>query len=196
MKKITTLLFLPVLASCGGGGSSGTTESLSDELLVFDSNATVVNACASEYYQEIAGNYDGQISYDRDDGSQSCEWEVELQITSAHITDPNTRQICDLTFNMASTGGTNEGCSDIGTGGEVLDSLASPNDNQFWTNTPWPIDATARMPVTLSDNLIFPIGLANSQTRQFTLIFDGFGNITYPANSDILPEWSGVLVKE
>lgn len=195
MRKILTLAFLPVLTSCGGGGS-GTPEPLSDNGAVFNSNATVVNACQSDYYQEIAGNYDGQINFNRDDGSLSCRWEVELQITSTHTTDPITRQICDLSFNMASTGGANAGCADIGTGGEVLDSLASPNDNQLWTNTPWPIDAAARMPITLSESLVYPIGIANSPTRQFNMIFDGFGNISYPANNDVLPEWSGILVKQ
>lgn len=196
MNKLIALPLTVLLASCGSGESGDSTQILSDNSLEFDRNAEVANACASNYYEEIAGNYDGQISYDKDDGSLSCRWEVELQITSNYTTDPNTRQICDLTFNMASTGGVNTGCSDIGTGGEILDSLASPNNNQFWTNTPWPIDAAARMATTVSENLVFPIGLANSPTRQFTIIFDGFGNITYPENNAILPEWSGVLVKE
>lgn len=196
MKNLSVLVLLPILASCGGGGSSSVDELIGVSTAGFDRNATVVNACESDYYREIAGDYDGQFSYNSDDGSQSCQWEVDLQITSGYTRDPNTRTICDLTFNMSSTGGTNEGCADIGTGGEMLDSLASPNSNMFWTNTPWPVDAAAIMPVTLPENAVFPIGLANVPTMQFTVNFDGSGNIFLPAQDDILPEWSGLLVKQ
>jgi len=186
------LFLVPLLASCGGGGSGGG-QPLSDPLTdVFNPAATVVNACSSEHYTELVGDYDGQIAYD--DGDElSCFWEVELQVSSGYTSDPNTRSICDLTFNMASTGAS-AGCSDIGIGGKLLDTLSVSRES--WTNTSYPVDAFAQVPSAIPDNGVFPIGIAGQAVSQFTVTFDGRGNVTFPNSVSAEPEYTGVLVKQ
>ncbi len=184
------LFLLPVLVSCGGGGSVSTDSGLQND--AFNPTGRVVNACSSDYYRELVGDYDGQIRFANDDGLV-CTWEVELQVSSAYTTDPALRQICDLNFNMVSSGAT-VGCADVGIGGSLLDTLAASRDQ--WVDVPWPVDAFAEVSSAIPDSSVYPIGIAGIATRQFTITFDGRGNVTFPDSVSVEPEYSGVLVKQ
>ena len=117
----------------------------------------------------------------------------ELQVTPGYTSDSTFRQICDLTFNMASSGAT-AGCSDIGIGGDLVESLiASPG---LWESPPWPVDGFAQIPSALPDSSVYPIGISGISTSQFTMTFDGRGNIRFPDSLSAEPEFTGVLVKQ
>lgn len=198
-------LLVPLLASCGGSDTNVLEPPTGD---VFNLDGPVVNACASNYYTELVGDYDGQIVFRdselrytlADDTLFTCTWEVDLQVSSAYTSDPDTRTICDLTFSMTSnvtgtTGGVGpELCSDVGIGGDLIDTLGV--SRELWTNPPYPIDAFAQVPTAIPGDMVFPIGVAGQAVSQFTLTFDGMGNITLPDSITAEPDYSGVLVKQ
>jgi len=143
------------------------------------------------------GDYDGQINFaSKDDNGPVCSWEVELQVTSGYTTDPTLRTVCDLTFNMTSELATDAtaGCDDVGVGGKLIDSLGASQG--MWDAPPYPVDAFAQTLTQIPDSAVFPIGVHGIPVSQFTLTFDGLGNITLPDSISANPEYSGVLVKQ
>ena len=188
MKFLAALLTLPILAACGGSSS----QPLASE---FNADAAVVNACDSNYYQELTGNYDGQINYTAINDNLSCSWEVELQITSDYLLDPVSRRFCDLTMNMASVSSNPDGCNNVGLAGIVSEPLKSLFDvDQF--NTPaWPIDADVLLNARLPNSAVYPVG-DTGNVEVIALRFDGMGNAVFPATLNASPKWSGVLVKQ
>ena len=197
MKAIFAIALLPILAACGEREDFGTDDDsglLADDIGdSFNPAGPVVNACASVYYTELAGSYDGQIDYTSNDETLSCTWEVDLQITSEYLRDPFARSVCDLSMNMISTSALTEGCRDVGLSGDISEPLEDATNRVVWSSPPWPIEADALLDIGLSDDDIFPIG-KNGDTSFITFRFDGFGNVTYPESLD--GDWSGVLVKQ
>ncbi len=192
MKRVFSVLAVAMLASCGGGGS----ESVSIQDDGFNTDGPVVNACASNYYTELVGDYDGQISYTKADDSLSCTWEVDLQVSGGYTMDPVNRRVCDLTMNMASTSTNPVGCSDVGLAGDVsepLKSLFTTADEL--TNPTWPVEADTLLNSRLPDSAVYPVGETGT-VLVITLTFDGAGNVIFPASLNASPEWSGVIVKK
>ena len=186
---------MPGLAACGSttadnDGSVFLADPLTD---LFSDGEAVVNACASNYYTELDGNYDGQIDYISDDESLECSWEVDLQVTGEYISDPINRTVCDLTMNMISTSANTDGCSDVGLAGDIAEPLKDPSNIAVWQSPSYPIDATALLDVGLPGSAVYPIG-EQGPTSVLTFRFDGRGNVTYPASID--GSWTGVLVKQ
>ena len=197
MKALYAITLLPMLAACGEHVSGNRNEEaglLADEVTdEFSITEVAVNACASNYYTELAGLYDGQIDYTNDDDTLSCTWEVDLQITSEYRRDPVNRSVCDLTMNMISTSENPEGCSDVGVSGDIIEPLSAASDSTSWTSPPWPIEADAVFDFGLTGNAVYPIGMEDSDSF-VTFRFDGLGNVRYP---EVLGgNWSGVLVKQ
>ena len=197
MKVLYALTLLPMLSACGehiSGNRNEVAGLLADELADgFSIAGPVVNACASNYYTELAGLYDGEIEYTNDDDTLSCTWDVDLQITSEYRRDPVNRTVCDLSMNMFSTSENPEGCSDVGVFGDIVEPLSAASDSTLWTSPPFPIEADAVLDFGLSDNTVFPIGTEDSSSF-ITFRFDGLGNVTYPDSFE--GDFSGVLVKQ
>ena len=197
MKALYAITLLPVLTACGEHISGNRNEEaglLADELTDgFNIAGPEVNACASNYYTELAGLYDGQIEYTNDDDTLSCTWEVDLQVTSGYRRDPVNRTVCDLTMNMISTSENPVGCSDVGVSGDITEPLNAATDSTVWTSPPYPIEADAVLDFGLSDSTVYPIGTEDSSSF-ITFRFDGLGNVRYPES--LAGDWSGVLVKQ
>ena len=198
MKALYAITLLPVLAACGEHVSGNRNEEaglLADELTDdgFSIAQTGVNACASNYYTELAGLYDGQIDYTKDDDTLSCTWEVDLQVTTEYRRDPVNRSVCDLTMNMISTSENPEGCSDVGISGDIVEPLSAASDSTAWTSPPWPIEVNSVFDFGLSGSAVYPIGMEDAESF-ITFRFDGLGNVRYP--DTLNGNWSGVLVKQ
>jgi len=193
------LLALPFLAACDGSGSDPAP--LADDQVtdVFNEAGPVVNACLSSYYLELVGVYSGEIQYaSRSTADETaCVWNVEIGIASEYRTDPQFRQVCDLSLSMtASTVSGGEACGDVGAGAELLDDLASSSNVSLWRSPPWPIEALAIFTTDLSAGPIYPVGRDIGTVSSFDLRFDGQGGLSFPQSAEDNPEWSGVLLKQ
>ena len=196
LKTTYAIVLLPVLVACYGDSSNSNDEpalfadSIAGE---FNIAGPVVNACASNYYTELAGLYDGQIDYTSDDETLSCTWRLDLQITSEYLTDPVNRATCDLTMNVISQSANPEGCSDVGISGDLSEPLKAASNSSVWLSPPWPIELEAVLDFGLPGSDVHPIGVEGAASV-IALRFDGLGNIRYPETA--VGMWSGVLVKQ
>ena len=191
MKNVFALAALPLLAACSGGSS--TPQPLADVGTGFNADGPVFNACGADYYTELAGTYDGQITFASDDETLSCVWGVDLQIIGEYTTDPITQRACDLTFNMSSTSSNPDGCEDVGIAGDMSEPFKAQLNAPQWTNPEWPLTGDVVLDVRLPSTAVYPVGRVGS-TNTMSLIFDGQGNITYAPS--VGGTFDGVIVKQ
>jgi hypothetical protein len=186
MRIIPVLAILPILAACGGG--SGSTPLAGAELqddALYNPDGAVINACSSPYYAELIGTYDGVINYT--DIELSCTWETDLQISGRYETDPATRSICDVTYNVTTAlDAPVDGCADIGAGGQLVGTLTG---RAQWESPPWPVPSIGTTPAELQSGVRYVFGVGGVPV--FEIVNDGRGNINFAGNNT-----AGVLVKQ
>ena len=108
IRNLAALAVLPVMAACGGDGDSGNSIdsllSLDDDSAEFNPDGPVVNAGRSNYYRELVGVYDGQITFTDSSAEDPvpCVWEVEIGVEGDYVTDPEFRQVYDLSMSITS----------------------------------------------------------------------------------------------
>lgn len=187
MKYRTTIYLLPLIAACGGGDGSAPLP-VDDINGRFNPAGPVVNACASPYYQELQGAFDGQISFD--DGATVCVFEVEAEILGDYSLDPVRHTVCnlDIALHTELVSG-NGSCANITVVAGLDDALKSPTDSAMWIDTPWPITAYGILPVAPPQQMVTAVVVGSANV--FQLIFDGNGNIMVPEI-----HYAGVLVKQ
>jgi hypothetical protein len=174
---------------------------LADLSAEFDPDGVVINACSAPYYRELAGTYDGQITYQTADNA--CLWEVLLVVTPTYdLSDDELRQSCVVTGNYRSvqlspSAEDASNCQDISVAEKLLEPYAIPVNNRVWLTPSWPV--TAEMPLTISlpAGQVYPVGNFSADSDQVSVEFllDGLGNVTVNSSSGDASDWDGVLVK-
>ncbi len=179
MKKLTAILLPFVLASC----SDGSTFLASDDPVA---NGT----CGTTYYQELNGNYDGQIDYQS--AEVFCSWEVSLQLAAR-----NYQGLCQVDADMQSQllqGDTD--CADIDMVATLAEPFGSGLRRDQWTAPQWPVQATIYAAGNqLQGEAIRPVGMSGNAPLP-VVSFDGRGNVTFPEHAGYDETYSGVLVKQ
>lgn len=224
---LVTAVSLLVVA-CGGGGNDNNTSDasgtlndngadsvtgvsdaqasssdigLADLSAEFDPDGVVINACSAPYYSELAGTYDGQISYQTADNA--CRWEVLLVVTPTYdLPDDEFRQFCVVTGNYRSvqlpvSAGDASNCEDISIAEKLLEPYAIPVNNHVWLEPSWPVATEMPLTDSLPAGQVYPVGNFSADSDQVSVgfQFDGVGNVTVNSLSGDAGDWDGVLVK-
>lgn len=177
---------LPIILTACGGGSSDTTTLLQSD------PPQLSGRCSNDYYAELRGVYDGEVTYTSPD--LSCRWDLDFEVT----TPSNAGLYCVSAANITSDllAG-DSACADIAQAG----TFTEPNQASFAINpdlvVTWPVEATMTLNAAVDDSRVFPIGDTGA-TSLVKLRFDGRGNMTFQ-DTVYLDEgetFDGVLVKQ
>jgi len=193
-------LALPLFMIGCGGSSEGSTP------------ATVgMDACDTPFFTSLAGEYSGQITYQRNSTAENpspiaCEWIVTVAI--ARQVENSLPGSCDTTASIASELTTafdaddalGAMCENIDEVGDYDTSIGSTAD--ALVNTPYPIGSVLffnrDIPTTNDAGdvvRVFPIGTVSALVNTVSLEISNQTTLTFESSNTAQSEWAGQLEK-
>ncbi len=182
------------LAACGGGGSNDNSEIVVNDDPDQTTQTTQSGACATAYYSELAGDYEGQIMYGSD--TATCNWQTNLTVSTStySLGEILIDEICEVQAEYTSTLLSGDlACADVSVTSQLIEPYGA-NTNVDELNDPdWPIDGSLRFNAELDADQIYPVG-KTGRVLYFDLQFDGNGAAYFPPNND--DNFTGTMTRQ
>jgi len=151
---------------------------------------TATGNCATTFFREITGVYDGEITYTSD--TLSCRWNVDFEIATATVSGTAH---CGSSANITSDllFGDRARCGDIAQAGDFQPTVSGGSTVADLNAVTWPVDGFMVLNAETDGSIVYPIGRTGA-SQYIDIRFDGSGNVTMPQYNDA--GFDGVLVKQ